>query len=57
MSPAEDVHSLDKPSIADLMIEEERAAQEEDAAIERRRLAAHELASKRGLDEAKADMV
>lgn len=57
MSPAEDVHSLDKPSIADLMIEEERAAREEDAAIERRRLAAHELASKRGLDEAKADMV
>jgi hypothetical protein len=57
MTPAEDVHSLDKPSIADLMIEEERAAREEDAAIERRRLAAHELALKRGLDQAQADMV
>jgi hypothetical protein len=58
ISPAEDiVHSLDKPSIADLKIEEERAAREEDAAIERKRLAAHELALKRGLDQAKADMV
>lgn len=57
-SPAEDiVHSLDKPSIADLKIEEERAAREEDIAVERKRLAAHELALKRGLDQAKADMV
>lgn len=57
MSPAEDVHSLDKPSIADLKLEEERAAREEDAAIEKKRLAAQELALKRGLDQAKADLV
>ncbi|KAJ5128721.1 hypothetical protein N7526_006887 [Penicillium atrosanguineum] len=56
MSPAEDAHSFDKPSIADLKIEEEGAAGEEDAAIERKRLAAHELALKRGLNRAKADM-
>ncbi|KAJ5681782.1 uncharacterized protein N7477_001722 [Penicillium maclennaniae] len=56
VSPAEDVHSLDKPSIADLKIEEERAAQEEDAAIEKKRLAARELAWKRGLDQTKTDM-
>jgi len=59
MSPAADImHSLDnKPSIADLNIEEARVAREEDAAIERKRLAAHELALKQGLDRAKADMV
>lgn len=54
---AELVHSDDTPSIADLKIEEERAAQEEEAVIESNRLAAQELAMKRGLDQTNGDMV
>lgn len=49
---ADFVQSIDTPSIADLKIEEERAAREEEAMIERNRLAAQELAMKRGLEQA-----
>ncbi|KAJ5503302.1 hypothetical protein N7463_006176 [Penicillium fimorum] len=42
--------SVDTPSLADLKTEEQRAALEEEADVERRRLAAHELALSRGLD-------
>ncbi|KAJ5170465.1 uncharacterized protein N7500_003248 [Penicillium coprophilum] len=42
--------SVDTPSLTDLKTEEQRAALEEEADIERRRLAAHELALSRGLD-------
>ncbi|KAJ5895223.1 hypothetical protein N7495_006914 [Penicillium taxi] len=49
--------SVDSPSIADLKSEEDRAALEEESKIERKRLAAQELAMKRGLDLADADMV
>lgn len=54
---AELVQSVETPSIADLKIEEERAAHEEEAKIEKKRLAAHELALKRGLDQVNTDMV
>lgn len=54
---AELVQSIETPSIAYLKIEEERAAREEEAMVERNRLAAQELAMKRGLDQANADMV
>lgn len=54
---AELVHSIDTPAITDLKLEEERAAQEEEAMIERNRLAAQELALKRGLDHPNTDMV
>ncbi|KAJ5675615.1 hypothetical protein N7462_008512 [Penicillium macrosclerotiorum] len=49
------IHSLDTPSIADLKIEDDRAAREEESVIERKRLAAHELALKRGLDSGTTD--
>lgn len=54
---AELVQNIDTPSIADLKIEEERAAQEEEARVEKNRLAAQELAMKRGLDQANTDTV
>ncbi|KXG53762.1 uncharacterized protein PGRI_008120 [Penicillium griseofulvum] len=47
----------DTPSMADLKTEEQRAALEEEADIERRRLAAHELALSRGLDTGGGDKV
>lgn len=57
-SPDQDiVRSIDTQSMADLKIEEERAAREEEATIERKRLAAHELALQRGLDQANSDTV
>lgn len=46
------VQDVDTPSLADLKSEEQRAAIEEEAAIESRRLAAQELAMSRGLDPA-----
>ncbi|CAG8929689.1 unnamed protein product [Penicillium salamii] len=46
------VQDVDTPSLADLKSEEQRAAIEEEAAIESRRLAAQELAMSRGLDAA-----
>ncbi|KAJ5333514.1 uncharacterized protein N7506_007297 [Penicillium brevicompactum] len=44
------LQSVETPSLADLKSEEQRAAQEEEATIARRRLAAQELAFSRGLD-------
>ncbi|KAJ5225386.1 hypothetical protein N7468_006611 [Penicillium chermesinum] len=44
------IHDADMPSLADLKKEEDQAAKEEELAIEKRRLAAQELAMKRGLD-------
>jgi hypothetical protein len=49
--------NVDTPSLVDLKTEEQRAALEEEAAIERKRLAAHELALNRGLDTGGADKV
>lgn len=51
------VHNVDTLSMEDLKVEEERARLEEESAIERKRLAAHELALKRGLEPGDADMV
>ncbi|KAJ5142904.1 uncharacterized protein N7515_001691 [Penicillium bovifimosum] len=48
---------VETPSLADLKTEEQRAALEEEAAIEKKRLAAHELALHRGLDLGGADKV
>ncbi|KAJ6044803.1 uncharacterized protein N7446_002997 [Penicillium canescens] len=50
------VQSIDTPSMADLKTEDQRAALEEEAAIESRRLAAQELALSRGLDMGAGDM-
>ncbi|KAJ5580785.1 hypothetical protein N7450_007086 [Penicillium hetheringtonii] len=44
------IESVDALSIADIKMEEERMRLEEESAIERNRLAAQELAHKRGLD-------
>ncbi|KAJ5579927.1 uncharacterized protein N7459_005912 [Penicillium hispanicum] len=49
------VQNIDTPSLADLKMEEDRAAREEESTIERKRLAAQELASKRGLDQFTTD--
>lgn len=58
MSPGENVvHSVITPSLSDLKVEEDQAALEEESRIERKRLAAQELALKRGLDPRDADMV
>ncbi|RAL05897.1 uncharacterized protein BO80DRAFT_372157 [Aspergillus ibericus CBS 121593] len=46
-------HEVGTPTLADLKKEEERAALEEESEIARRRLAAQQLASTRGLDQAK----
>ena len=54
---AEPVPSTDTPSLEDLKLEEERAAQEEELAIDQKRLAAQELALKRGLDPGNTDVV
>lgn len=51
------VQSIDTPSMADFKSEDQRAALEEEAAIESRRLAAQELALSRGLDVGAGDMV
>jgi hypothetical protein len=51
------VQDVDTPSLADMKSEEQRAALEEEAAIARRRLAAHELALSRGLDARGGDKV
>lgn len=53
---AELAQSIETPPIANLKIEEERAAQEEDAQIEKNRLAAHELALKRGLEQVNTEV-
>lgn len=53
-SPASDVavvQGLDTPSMADLKLEEQHAALEEESAIQRRRAGAHELALSRGLED------
>lgn len=51
MSPSRDlVHSIDTPSLVDLKVEEDQTALREELRIEKRRLAAQELALKRGLD-------
>ncbi|OQE16781.1 hypothetical protein PENSTE_c023G00950 [Penicillium steckii] len=49
------IESVDTLSIADIKMEEERIRLEEESAIERNRLAAQELAHKRGLDRDGAD--
>jgi hypothetical protein len=51
------VQGVDTQSLEDLKSEEQRAALEEEAAIARRRLAAHELALSRGLDTGAGDKV
>ncbi|KAJ5090699.1 hypothetical protein N7532_009383 [Penicillium argentinense] len=56
MSPEPGVtHNVDTLSMADIKMEEERARLEEEAAIERKRSAAHELALKRGLEPSDTD--
>ncbi|PWY93606.1 hypothetical protein BO94DRAFT_347308 [Aspergillus sclerotioniger CBS 115572] len=52
-SYVEVTHEVGTPTLADLKKEEERAALEEESEIARRRLAAQQLASNRGLDQAK----
>ena len=44
------VGNFDRPSLADLKVEDNQAALDEESAIKRKRLAAQELAAKRGLD-------
>ncbi|KAJ5156724.1 hypothetical protein N7492_009527 [Penicillium capsulatum] len=57
MSPSRDlVHSVDTPSLVDLKVEEYRTALEEESRVERRRLAAQELALQRGLEPSDIDM-
>jgi hypothetical protein len=51
------VYSIRTPSIADLKMEEEQVAQEEESMVQKKRLAAQELALKRGLEPSSADMV
>lgn len=50
MSTDQEVIKMDTPSMADLKKEEDQAAKEEEARIERKRLAAQELAMKRGFE-------
>lgn len=58
MSADQDVvHSIDSPSIADLKMEEEQVAREEESAVHQKRLAAQELALKRDQEPSSADMV
>lgn len=45
------VQGLDTPSMADLKLEEQHAALEEESAIQKRRAVAHELALNRGLED------
>ncbi|KAJ5308998.1 hypothetical protein N7508_004377 [Penicillium antarcticum] len=56
-SGAQITEPVDTPSMADLKTEDQRAALEEEAVIERRRLAAQELALNRGLDSGAGDMI
>jgi len=51
------VQDVETPSLADLKSEEQREALQEEAAIARKRLAAHELALSRGLDTGGGDKV
>lgn len=51
------VYSIRTPSIADLKMEEEQVAREEESMVQKKRLAAQELALKRGLEPSSADMV
>lgn len=58
LNPDQDVvHSIDTPSLADLKMEEEQAAREEESTVRKKRLAAQELALKRGLEPSSADTV
>ncbi|KAF3386223.1 hypothetical protein F1880_000865 [Penicillium rolfsii] len=50
------VYSIGTPSIADLKMEEELLARDEESMIQKKRLAAQELALKRGLEPSSADM-
>lgn len=50
-------HGAESPSMADFKTEEQRAALEEDATVERKRLAARQLALSRGLEQAGGDKV
>lgn len=51
------VYSIGTPSIVDLKMEEEQVAREEESMVQKKRLAAQELAMKRGLEPSSADMV
>lgn len=51
------VQSIETPSIADLKMEEEQVARQEESTVQKKRLAAQELALKRGLEPSSADMV
>ena len=55
-SYVEVTHEVGTPTLEDLKMEEERAALEEESEIARRRLAAQQLASNRGLDQAKNEV-
>lgn len=58
LNPNQDVvRSIDTPSLADLKMEEEQAAREEESTVQKKRLAAQELALKRGLEPCSADTV
>ncbi|KAI2792285.1 hypothetical protein POX_b02322 [Penicillium oxalicum] len=55
-SDPEIVPSNEMPTLADLKVEEEQVAREEEAAVESKRLAALDLAIKRGLEPSGTDM-
>ncbi|OOQ88395.1 hypothetical protein PEBR_13758 [Penicillium brasilianum] len=50
------VQSIETPSISDLKMEEEQVAREEESMVHKKRLAAQDLALKRGLEPSSADM-
>ncbi|KAJ5175262.1 uncharacterized protein N7482_001139 [Penicillium canariense] len=50
------IHGIDTPTITDLKMEEERAAREEESTVQRKRLAAQEMALKRSLEPSSAHM-